>query len=187
MSTTSSLMRVMLALTLAIVAMQPGSADESPSTPKEKPVRVPNTAPTSAMIAVKMDPKATETHIQISPKALARLMDAHENAVKKDTGFLTTPDHTIVAGLAMTVALVLGGLYQFRKGSRKMLRPALIIAVAGVAFASSFALADRAPSKPAHVSGQNATLTAVETDTVGFTVDSKVLVDLKFKRASGEK
>ena len=171
----SAFLTCVLALTFAC----PLSADDAPPEPAKAPPHV----------SVKIDVKATETHIQISRAALKQLLAMKENHGDGSVGFLANPDRTLGAGLAMSLALVLAGLYLARKrDGRAALSPLAMVAIVGVLCAGSVALADqavpgekpvdRSVSKPA-----NSSLVVIEKDAAVFTINPMVLLLVKKRLA----
>ena len=172
----SAFLKHVVVLTFVLLTpLCPVSADEAP------PGYVKATPP----VSVKIDAKATETRIQISRDALNQLLGVKEKRDDGSVGFMADPNRTLGAGLAMSLALVLGGLYLARKRvGRAVLSPMVILALVGVLCASSVALADKAPSTPIAVPNRaHSTLVATDGAAAELTVNPMVLRLLK-KRAA---
>jgi hypothetical protein len=176
-----------LVLVLAFVALAPLFSVRADGGGPRQPQPPP---PPGAGVTIKVDPKATETHIKITRKELALLQGGLPDiSPKKDTGFITTPDHTIMAGLAITLALVLGGLYLARGKRRAGLSALVVVAIIGVSCAGSVAFADRAPSVPPSSAApqlrfDTAPVNAVAGDAAEFSISQAALRLLKKKIAN---
>ncbi len=172
----SAFLKYLLVLTFVLLAL-PLSADEAPA---------PLGAVKPPPVSVKIDAKATETHIQISREALKQLLNLKENHGDGSVGFISSPDRTLGAGLAMSLALVLGGLYLARKrGGRAVLSPMAMLAIIGVLCAGSVALADKAPTVPpvspavpadrSVANPANSSIVVSDRDAAEFTINPMIL------------